>query len=123
MEFDRQFAKSVLERAKSCSGLRLEQKTIENYTHRIMTLKNLGLITEVAQPQILYSSLRQRYNSPGTILTMLKPAAVFVANLNQGDLLLYPMLRRPQEDAPQQYRALFSALNSEVKEQKKAKCV
>ena len=82
-KLDRQFVRSVFTRAQSSAGIGLVAKTIEDYTHRVMTLQKLGLIPQISDPDLLFDSLRKRYTKPTSLLTIMRPAMVFLTNLTE----------------------------------------
>jgi len=110
----REFVRAVFARVRSSSGLPLLPKTIENYTHRIMTLKNRGYFKHVNDPEILYSVLRLNYSNPVTVLTTMKTAAVFVSNLTEQEKAGFNVC---STQISEKYREKVTLLNIEVKDQ------
>jgi hypothetical protein len=111
----RDFVKGVLARVQSSSGLPLAPRTIEDYTHRIMTLKKQELARFLNDPDKLYEKLRVNYSKPLTVLAAIKTAAVFVNNLNEQEKAALNFDSTP---VASKYREKVTQLNLEAKEQR-----
>jgi hypothetical protein len=116
---NRQFVKTVLSRAKSCTGLGLEAKTIEDYTHRVMTLKKIGVWDQIADPELLLNTLTQRYSKPTSILTAMRPGIIFLQNLTDEERIQSGLGGCSVEDVALKFKAIVTHLNSQVKNNKK----
>jgi len=79
----REFVTSVFSRLKKPNGMEYDEKTLKNYVTRMMTLRNLNLSDALVDPDVLYTALRTRYSKMTSVLSIFRPAGLFVASLNE----------------------------------------
>lgn len=106
------FVKDVFARVRSSTGSTLSASTTNSYVNRIMALVKLALIGEIGNPDEFFESLRKKYENSATILTTIKPVAVFVNNLTPEERVFFKIC----DNADVTYRSKMSQLNREAKE-------
>ena len=81
----RPFVADVLSRMTKTTGLKGEEKTVKNYVLRVMTIKKIGFAEKLLNPESLYEALKIKYGNAASIMTLLRPAAVFMGNLSNAE--------------------------------------
>ena len=82
-QITKSFVTEVMSRMRKPSGLPCGEKTTADYTRRIMTLKNMGLLNELINPENLYIALCKKYDTAASLLILLRPAGAFLGNLTE----------------------------------------
>ena len=119
----RDFIKDVFQRVKSSTGKPLGEKTLSNYTLRVLTLQKQGFISYLNNPDEMYEKLRQKYSNPSSMLTTIKPTVVFLSHLTEKERV--DLKCAFSDELAKGYRDKITDLNRETKNQReqRAKCV
>jgi len=84
-EVTKPFVESVISRMRKASGLATDDKTKREYTTRVMTLKNQGLIHLVRDPTELHQFLSSKYGKAQSVIILFRPAMSFYGNLTPSE--------------------------------------
>ena len=116
----RPFVIEVLSRMKKPSGLSAEAKTVAQYTHRVMTLKNMGLANYLGEPDELYRQLQSKYDRFTSVVSLFRPSGAFAGNLTEDEMKELGF-KRGAEEIRKQYSNLLTQATARRKMEADAK--
>ena len=97
---DRTFIKAVFERMEKPCGLPPDVKTVENYTKRLLALKNKNVLHLLGDPEALLKELKKSTRSAGTTIVGLRPAQIFFGRLTNEERSALGLNQNPSDVLP-----------------------